>query len=173
MIETIMRPSSNGDVIQLTPQHGNNYENVDEEELNEADYVSFVQESRYDLYHFSAAVSIGNIIESVTLHAYGGRDTYGGGSLYWVLKSGGTTYGYPTAREGFSLTHGSYAYGSYEYTVNPITGVAWTRGEVLALQAGPRLYSGGAHWMNCPQFWIVVKHKSSQFARSQIIGLMW
>jgi hypothetical protein len=174
-IDTIMRPSSNGDVIMLQGWKDGyshpNYACVDEAVKDENDFVSFVRESNYDLYRFSTIEMIGNIIESITLHAYGGRDTAGGGSLYWVLKSGGVTYGYPTYHEGFSLTSGSYAHGSYEYAVNPITGAAWTREEALALQAGPRLYSWGAGWMGCAQFWVTIKHRNPMRARAQIIGL--
>lgn len=129
-VETL-RPSANGDVIQLAPYgNGTNWECVDEAISDEDDTTVRVGALGYDLYALPNP-SLSGTINSVTVYCR----AKGQGSRVWCgLKTRNTIY-WGTLNE----LPVSFQTFSYSRNTNPNTENAWTWGEIDALQIGVKL----------------------------------
>jgi hypothetical protein len=167
-VTTIFRPT--GDVItQLSPTVGSdNYACVDEATFS-SDYVANTvgYSTAYDVYSFSIS-GLGSIIESVT--------------VFWKAeKTSSINYGKiaPKLRISSSLYTGAehdvggtdeYQEYSQTYATNPATGDAWTRAEVMALQAGLQQRNPAGASARIGQMWLAVVHRAGTSSGPQIIG---
>lgn len=161
-----LRPSANGDVVGLYRCGGLvNYEMVDEE-VSDGD-ATFVYGDwtvlKYDLYGLpDPSIPSGNVIDFVKVYSRWRRvRRILPCTCKQVLKSHGVTYfrGQNTLPSDFE-----WHIVEEQFDKNPYTNVAWTIGEVNALQAG--VACGGAEpildpydtGLRCTQVWVEVKH---------------
>jgi hypothetical protein len=162
----LFRPSSNGDLIQLTAiPTAPNYQNVDDEVSDGGAtivYNAYVNTKRTDLYGFTfTGIPSNAIIDYVDVFIRVRRvpDIYQTAECNTALKTHGTIYYgepyYPPYDLDWHLT-------STRYTTNPYTKQPWTLSEVYALQAGVRLqnwnYWGTYVSGQCTQMWVEVAY---------------
>ena len=169
--QVTIRPDAAGDlsetIIGGSSPAGTRWESVDEVTADED--VTYVkgppppaapggQQIYFDSYNL-AAPPVGAIITKVSIKARAKYTvTMGVLTMSLGVRIGSTNYvsGYPEIQ----LTT-SYADYSYELALNPATGLAWHRAEVVALQAVIGLY--GPAWsdtgeVRCTQVWAVVDY---------------
>ena len=163
LLSTTIRPNGNGDLIELSPSAGDNFECVDEIVADDnTTYVSKGGTSSYvtDLYNLNDPIISGKI-----LYIKAVERGYIASSNYYhkpVIKTHGVTY-YGTDETGNSYSEHIFYWGN-----NPYTGTPWTMDEINSLQAGVCLKYG-----RCTQVYVEVVYYLAGFSRSaQIIGLV-
>jgi hypothetical protein len=159
--QTVIRPSDNGDVIQLKSYTGNaNSRNVmdttsDEETSFNYSYTEAPPVTKYDLYALSNHTTETGGINYIKVYARCG----GSGSSNTVgvkIKIGGTEY----TGSSVSLSN-VYTNYSYTWNTNPKTGVAWTWSDIDALQAGVTFMQNSAYSSSqCTQLYVEVGYAS-------------
>jgi hypothetical protein len=168
MATETLRPNTAGDETALLPTPGTgeaNWEDVDEvvadDDTTRVRQNSATNNWERDLYNLPAHSGSGTI-NSITVYA---RCKVSTGAvpdqtnLKIALKTGGTAY------EGseVQLTT-SYVNYSSQWNTNPQTGVAWTWGDIDALQTGVSLrkaQSDSSYTTRCTQVWVVVDYSDA------------
>jgi hypothetical protein len=176
----ILYPNGVGQYTQLGsqyPETGEHFDKVDEETSDDsATYVSTTSASyqvdTYALANLSSANALR--INALIVFFRVLSVTYGGGG-----------YAKPAFYTNSSLIYGSERVAplsvSFEafaqvLPINPVTGGAWTKAEINALQAGPAMRSAEAGYdTECTQLFVVVCHSIAPPAgrRAQLIGPIW
>lgn len=112
----------------------NNWDCVDETPANTTDYVGAKVGSVQDLYTFSnTGLSWGTPITSLTVYYYNKLYTSSSKRFAPLLRMNGTG----AMAVGTAIDAGStWAYNSETFTINPITGVSWTRNDIDYLEIG-------------------------------------
>lgn len=111
---------------------------VDENPANAADYLSTNAASRGETFAFSD-INLNNDaiqINSLTLYFYGKRYANNRYQIQPLIRANGVNYAGSVKTLGLN-----YAYVAQVYTTNPATGKMWTVAEVNALEAGMISYS--------------------------------
>lgn len=132
-----LRPSAAGDLSQLTPSAGSNFENVDEATIdNDTTYNKTPAggfADRQDLYNLPAPTAAGSdTVQKVTVSSYGRRVNAAAGEAHAPsLKIDGVTV------NGWAKDPGtSYALNDMTFYHNPADGTAWDATDIGGLQAG-------------------------------------
>ena len=155
-----LRPNAAGDETNIASQYpASNYhwDKVDEETTDDDSTYVYSNSTSYtrDLYSLSNPAGSGTI-NFIKVHYRFKRYSAGTGYLTPAIKTGGTVY------EGSEDTEtaGSYKDGSYQWTTNPKTGVAWTWNDLTNLQAGIKIKEspGGGHQTRCTQVYVEVNY---------------
>lgn len=123
-------PTGAGNYTQLTPSVGSNFQCVDETPPNTTDYVSHSTVGNKDTYAMSDLALTG-IIQSVQQIAYAENSDGGGGSIGFLVRSGGVD-NEATAQNITS----SWTYYKRIMEIDPTDSAAWTTAKVNALEAG-------------------------------------
>jgi hypothetical protein len=154
----ILRPNADGDVIELFNRASTqiaNWSYVDEAIAD--DDVSFVYSPSggsplMDLYNLPAHSGTGTI-SGITVHARveTGQAPYD--YLRLAIKTGGVIY----YSDLFMTADYVYEAISYEWVLNPFTGLAWTLGEIDALQIGVQLMLN-SETTRCSQLYVEVEY---------------
>lgn len=133
-IATIHVPTGAGNTTQLTPSTGANWQCVDEVPPDDTDYVSTDTANKKDTYVHSALPAAASNIKSVLTVARVARAGSGITHAYLVTRSGGTDY--ESSAQEIQISPGPV---SDLRTVDPATGVAWTRTGFNATEVGVRV----------------------------------
>jgi hypothetical protein len=129
-VETLY-PDGAGDLTEMTPSAGNNFQCVDEATQNaDTDFVSNAASSKRDCYTFQNRSVVGTprVVQVTTMV----KLTSGTPTFKNFLRIGG-------ANHDGTITHtATSAYKAYVecWNVNPATGLAWTDSDINSLQAG-------------------------------------
>jgi hypothetical protein len=128
-------PEAAGDETQLTPVGAeNNWDCVDERPPDDdATYVTSNTLNAYDLYQLNSPTLSGDVV-TVKCYLRGRLDEVGTGAIAPVLYTNGTLY--EGARRQLTDV---WLYRTQEFEQNPVTGNAWTLGELGDLQLGVRV----------------------------------
>jgi len=149
----VLTPNGAGSFTGISSQYpasGSHFDKVDED-LNYPDeddaYISTVATSdQVDTYALSdiSSDSILHIAAVIVLHRSRGTNTMGSGaySRSAIYTNGALAYG---AQRNISVD-GIYDNYIDVWTVNPNTGLAWTKAEVQALQAGVAMHARSGGW---------------------------
>ncbi len=155
----ILRPTGAGDLTELTPSAGANWDNVEETPTDEdGTYVGQLAQEvayEYDLYTMANSGIGAGTITNVTVYNRV-RGTANNQEFFRTyIKTGGNTF------EGVQ-TEVPVGYDDYltSYNDNPDTTNAWTWIEVDALQAGIGMInpSTAPRYVRCTQVWVEVSH---------------
>ena len=153
-----LHPNAAGDLTNLTPSTGTtNWQLVDE--VTPDDSGTYVYTSSKwattDLYALQDVTPSTNEIQGIKVYfrVQGNGTT---GTAVPVISDGGTIYNGDT----YTAPSGSWTTYSYEWTVDPSTGSAWTETAINALQAGITLTkpSGGGD-VECTQVYVEVEYQ--------------
>jgi hypothetical protein len=129
----MLRPTAVGDVTQLTPTSGSNWQCVDEVPPNTTDYVSSATAGQYDLYNCgTTTIAAGDVVKRVQVEARILEESATGDSIKLGVKTESTEYW----ETGQVVTTAYARYVGNDLTVNPLTNVAWTQTELDDLQIG-------------------------------------
>jgi len=133
----MLPPSAAGDTTQWTPSAGSNWQNVDEvPPTADTDYNSANVSGYVDLYNTTTfTIPANHVIKRVYAEARTREETAAGDVLQFGVKTNSVAYWSASQQQ---LT----SYGRYvgdEYRTNPNTSVAWTQGELDALQVGVKM----------------------------------
>ena len=128
----ILRPNAAGDLTELSPSAGSNYECVDEVYPNDTDFVrcGTTAPVRKDLYNLPAHWGAGTI-SKITVYWRGKEDDASDGDGQAEIKTGGAIYdgsSSPLTTTWTDFTH--------DWATNPATSAAWTWDDIDALQIG-------------------------------------
>ena len=177
MATETLRPNDNGDLSQCCGSdydYTNNYQLINEETANDADYVMGVSSPSVDLYNIpSTAIPAGSTINKVTFYGRFARLDYGisTGDCKFAYKSGGSTYYSSSLAETTS-----YSEFSWEQTTNQKTSAAWTIDDINALQIGVALYCylAGKDYSTgrCSQLWIVIDYTEKNMEDAWLMFFM-
>jgi hypothetical protein len=161
-----LRPSADGDVAGLYRWGDNAQYKCVDETVSDGD-ATFVYGDwtvlKYDLYQLpDPSIPSGNVIDYVKLYSRWRRyRRILPCTCKQVLKTNGTAY----FREQNNLPEDfEWHIVEEQFNVNPHTGVAWTIGEVNALQTGVACGAGepildpADTGLRCTQVWVEVKH---------------
>jgi hypothetical protein len=155
-------PNAAGDETNWTASAGDNYACIDEETPNDADYVSRTAAIANDLYNVGTDETLtGKNIVQITVvvraRMINSGGTPPGTDLNVICKAGDTT----DVGEAQALTT-SYASYTETWTLNPDTGLAWTKDDIDALQIGVRgvrnADGGGASFPRVSQAYVQVSY---------------
>ena len=125
-------PTGDGTYTQFTPSTGGNYQNVDDESPDgDTTYNSDNAVGHVDSFAMSSLPSSAGLVLGVQTLVAARKDDAGERSMGTVQRSGSTD----TEGAGVPLLVG-YRYIRDVYDINPATGVAYTVGEVNALEVG-------------------------------------
>src|SRR3972149_1954638 len=128
----ILGPNAAGDVTQLTPSAGSNYQNVDEiPPDSDTTYNSSSTATQYDLYNLTTFTIAGNTVLRVWAECRAREETAAGDSIKVGLKTNSVEY----AGSAQEVTSSYARYAGTNYATNPQTLAAWTQAEIDALQA--------------------------------------
>lgn len=129
-VETLY-PDGAGDLAQMTPSAGSNFQCVDEATQNgDTDFVSNAASSKRDCYTFQNRSVTGTpraIQVTITAKLTSGTPTFKN-----FLRIGGVDYDGATTH---TATSGYKCYAEV-WNTNPATGLAWTDSDIDGLQAG-------------------------------------
>jgi hypothetical protein len=152
-IDEILRPDANGDVCNLIPSVGTNWQCVAGATPG-TDYVSGpLADTEHDLYLLNPVASYKATINSVKVYAV---------LNYHRFQPPDTSCRLMVKTEGAEHFSGSYINPlgliNDTWALNPETGIAWTLAEIQALQAGIELSQGGypGNYIYCYQLYVVV-----------------
>ena len=160
MATEYLRPNGAGDETNIASQYPAStyhWDKVDEETADDDSTYVYSNSTSYqrDLYSLSNPTGSG-AINFIKVRYRFKRYSAGTGYLTPAIKTGGTAY------EGTGDTEaaGSYKDGSYQWTTNPQTGVAWTWDDLTNLQAGIKIKEspGGGHQTRCTQVYVEVDY---------------
>lgn len=136
----IIRPTANGDVIQLTTECVQNFQCVDEagthdgySTINYIGGLGIPGDTRYDLYELDNHTTENGTIAHINIFAY----TLGSFWASTVIK----THGIEFTGAPIDETVGEWTCKSASYSVNPYTEKAWTWDEIDTLQGGIKLFA--------------------------------
>ena len=110
------RPSAAGDVTQLSPSTGSNWENVDE--VSADDGGTYNDGDGYDLYNLTNHTTEAGAISNVRVHFRYQCSTGASATGYAKIKIGGTEY------DGDSESTVGWASFSHDWAINPNTSAA-------------------------------------------------
>jgi len=164
MATLVLRPNAAGSITQLAKSGsgGNNYDRVDEETANDADYVwnsDDITSSKYDLYNIPNHGAESGDISKIAIYGRCKKTGMNAGSCAFCLRTGSTTTYYST-----TWRPSSYAEYNKEWSTNPRTGVAWTWTDIDGLQIGfqgNNAYDSempGNAYLYCSQLWVVITY---------------
>lgn len=153
-LSVTLRPTSMGHEKNLnaTPDTRNNWDCVDEVNLDTSDYV-YIEDSNMglDLYGLSTA-TVGNIT-SVTVYGKVKHVGSGVGQLY--IRTHNSNY----SGDAHVLSS-NWGLISKTWSTNPNTGLAWTQTEIDNLEAGIKLVStDDGDSALCSQLYVIVTHE--------------
>jgi len=132
----MIRPTAAGDVTQLTPSAGANWECVDETPPNQTDNVSSATAGQYDLYNCGTITLAANeVINRILVTARARENSATGDSIALGVKTGGTEFF--GSNQAVTTVYSYYA-GS-DLTTNPDTAAAWAQADIDALQVGVKV----------------------------------
>lgn len=161
MTVTVIRPEGDNSVSLARSTGSFNHDCIDEDTVNDADYVDCISGWLYDYYDMGTMVAVDNV---EYLKVYGRCSGWTGttGSPAKIgIKTHGTNYLYDIVLVTSWVTY------SYQLNTNPYTGVEWTQSEiddvlgVVGLyQEGATKYSAG-YGGSCSQFYIEVKESDT------------
>ncbi len=135
--EKAIKVNGAGDVTQLTPSAGSNYECVDDlPHDSDTTYVESDTVDQYDLYNLEASgLGSNEVVNAITAVAIAKLADVGSGNLAVGIKSGTTTdWGDDTV-----LSSDYYKAVSKIYETNPDDGGAWEAADLDALQVGVKV----------------------------------
>jgi hypothetical protein len=121
-----------GDLTQLTPSAGDNWECVDDASGNITDYVSSSVAGQADLYQVQDLSHTPTAIYGVYATALCTKDDAGARQVKLKIKSGSST----ADSAALSPTNGSWLRLAALFETDPATGVAWTKTGWNAAQTG-------------------------------------
>jgi hypothetical protein len=127
-----LAPNQDGDVLQWTPSSGSHFQCVDEVPPNDnTDYVSADQANKKDAIHLAAFTDTNKTIERVWIETRA-ADYASMGSR---MRAGLLTSGSYFMGDDVQLPYSYMRVMSPVYPKSPITGNAWSKAELDALQA--------------------------------------
>lgn len=131
-----LQPSAAGDITQLTPSAGANWDCVDEVPQNEmTDYVYSSVVDEYDLYNLEdTGLAVADVINCVTIVAKARTNTPGSANAAMVVKTGGVE----TTGSDVALPSDSWKYVPYLLETTP-AGPVWSQALLDAVQVGPKV----------------------------------
>ena len=128
----ILTPNAAGDVTQLTPSAGANWQNVDEiPHDTDATYNSSATAAQYDQYNLTTFDITGNTVLRVWAECRAREETAAGDSIKIGLETNAVEY--PGSAQAVTASYARYV--GTNYATNPQTLAAWTQAEIDALQA--------------------------------------
>jgi hypothetical protein len=133
----LLQVNAGGDITQLTPSIGSNYECVDDIPYNTTDFVSSDTLDQYDLYALVASgIAAGEVVNSLTAHAIADLSVAGDvGNGAVGIKSGAST----NWSSDVVLAVGTWANLSKLYELNPDDSEAFNAADLDALQVGVKV----------------------------------
>ncbi len=133
----LLTPNGAGDVTELTPSTGSNYQCVDDIPPNDdTDYVSGTSGPLRDLYALSTySLASNESVLRVVPVLRAREEAAAGDNVRTVVKTVSTEY--ESASMPVTTTYRRYE--GTNYKTNPNTSAAWTQGQLDALQAGPKV----------------------------------
>ena len=163
MATEYLYPNAAGDETNIATQYPSSdyhWDKVDDPQGSPDEDSTYVEQSGStyyrDLYNLSAPTGSGTINYIKVWYRFRRPGTTGTAYLKPAIKTGGTAY------EGTADTENADTYknGSYQWTTNPYTGVAWTWDDLTSLQAGVSLMNsgGGARKSRCTQLYVEVDY---------------
>ena len=163
MTTEYLYPDSAGDETNISNQYPAStyhWDKVDDLQGSPDDDSTYVQAQsdtyQRDLYNLSAPTGNGTINYIKVWYRFRQSPT-GTAYLTPAIKTGGTAY------EGSEDTTGtSWENGSYQWTTNPKTGVAWTWDDLTALQAGIKMHRSGGTGARCTQVYVEVDYTAAE-----------
>ena len=130
-------PEANGFQNNWTPLSGNNYENVDDVNIDDdSTYIYTDGAGNIDLFQFQNLSNVTGTIYGLQLNISTRKDDAGDRLINPVIRSGGSNYYSSTGSVG-----SDYQYHTFLYEENPDTLSPWTFGGITGSQFGLRLQS--------------------------------
>jgi len=167
----VLYPNNAGSYTQITsqtPASGSHYDKtddpVDSPDDNSTEVHTTSTTYQTDTYAMSdlSSGSVLRINAVVMLFRARGTATMGNGAYGKPALLTNSTLSYGTERSDLPVD-GNYSTFAQVWTVNPVTGVAWTKAEVQALQAGIALKARSGGWnIYCTQVCLVVSYTVDQ-----------
>ncbi len=128
-------PTSEGATLQWTPvPDGVHYTTVDDNPINEADYIETATAGHIDLFGYTDLVNVPLAVFGVQLNTAIRKTDAGEREFNGVARIGSTNYTGPNLS-----IYDSTLYRPTIWDVNPATDSAWTRAEIDAAQFGVQL----------------------------------
>ncbi len=128
-------PTSEGATLQWTPvPDGVHYTTVDDNPINEADYIETATAGHIDIFGYTDLVNVPLAIYGVQLNTAIRKTDAGEREFNGVARVGGTNYTGPNLS-----IYDSTLFRPTIWDVNPATSAAWTRAEIDASQFGVKL----------------------------------
>jgi hypothetical protein len=134
-IDTVL-PNADGTHTDFNPSAGFNYECVDEDPLNDTDYVESSTVGHKDAYEFAALDSEVDTIHAVQVSIAAQKDTLGFRTIKPISRISSTDY---EGDEKSLLT--GWSIKSHILQQNPATASAWSKSEVDGAEFGVKLES--------------------------------
>lgn len=129
MSVTILRPTADGDLLELSCSTGTtHYALIDEATADDADYVyaTSIKSDRYTIGTLS--VPAGEVITGITIKLRAARPSMAGGSASIYLRVSGTDYQLGTATDSFTKTFAEYTITPSN--TNPVTKLPWEQADL-------------------------------------------
>lgn len=161
MTTVTIYPNGAGDLTELTPSTGSNYQNVDETSSDDditynSHSSGFSDATKTDLYAIPDQSLSGNI-NKITIYT-----NTKNGSATWhntvarALKIGGTVY---TSSPDDIVVENSYTLHNTEWATNPATSAAWSWTDINNLQIGLQtMVKAFGGWVRVTQCYVVVDY---------------
>jgi len=156
-----IRPNAAGDVTQLTPAGDTpNWKCVDDitkDDMSTVVKILYGESAEYDLYNLTNHTTESGPISKIVVFAWVYIYDAGLVDIKTVIKTGGSTF----YDEQTPAADNTWILMSTEYAVNPDSAIAWTWGDIDALQAGIYLNPPTVNpdsFVACTQVYVAVHH---------------
>jgi hypothetical protein len=137
-VETV-GPTGDGDVIQLTPSSGSNWQTVDEKPVNTTDRNASTGTDQIDTYTFPTRSVSGTPITAGASMAVGVVTAGVNPQFKAVCRISGVNYEHSLT---FTAPDTPKFFGAY-WSNNPATGIPWTDSEINSAQFGIKFLATG------------------------------